>query len=127
MDAEHGARDDRRLDRGGEERVGQPDRLDLFEGDFVRALLPQDHVWDETVGLSTLHQATNLLLRELGIDVEQCDRVERAVPEPLERVGRGRGADEVITTPSPRRDATLPVAFEDAAGFGDDVHLFYGH
>jgi len=71
-------------------------------------------VGDEAVRLRTLHQAAQFLLRELGIDVQERDRVERAVPEPLKGVCARRGTDEVITTASPRRNTALPIAFEDA-------------
>jgi len=55
--------------------------LNLSQRDFVRAFLPQDHVRDETVGLSTLNQAANLLLGEFGVNVEQGYCVEAHIPE----------------------------------------------
>src|SRR5207237_236759 len=127
VDPLHGPRDDRWLDRRGKEGIRQPDRLNLSQRLLVSALLPQDHVRDETVGLSALHEATDLLLCELGVDVEQGDRVERAIPEPLKRIRPRRWADEVITTASPVRDTALPVAVEDPASLGDDAAVVRRH
>ena len=113
--------EDGRLDRRGVKGMRETDRVLGHEPVRIAALLPQQHVRDVTVGLRALHQAAQLLLRELRIDVEQRDRVEGAVPEPLEGVMRRRWAHEVELLSVPLRDPTAPVPREDAACFGGDA------
>ena len=87
----------------------------------MESLLPQQHVRDESVGLGALQQTAELLLGQLGIDVEQRDGVKGRVPEPLKRVRGGRRAHEVVAAPVPVRDAGLAVVRQDAARFGGDL------
>ena len=118
VDAFHRPGDHRWLDRRGEERIGQPDRVLLLEPVRVRGLLPQQHVRHESVGPGPLDEAAELLLRELDVDVQQRDGMEGAVPEPLERVMGRRGADEVVALAVPFGDAALAIGGEDASGLG---------
>src|SRR5438105_2193508 len=53
--------------------------------------------------------------------MQQRDRVERAVPEPLERISRRRGAHEVVSLSCPRRDPALAVALEYSTRIGGDL------
>src|SRR5205807_1193799 len=67
IDPQHGAGDHRRLDRRGIEGIGECDRV-LAKRRVVRALLPEEHVRDEAIGPSALHQAADFLFSELRID-----------------------------------------------------------
>src|SRR5438445_10957757 len=95
MDAQNRARDDRRLDRRGKERIGERDRV-LAKRCLMRALLPEKNVGDESIRLGALHQAADLLLRERWIDLHKGDRVARAVTEPLKGKARRRRTPQDI-------------------------------
>src|SRR5207249_11292182 len=126
MDAQDRARDDRRLDRRGKERIGERDRV-LAKRCLVRALLPEKHVGDESIRLGALHQAADLLLRERWIDLHKGDRVERTVPEPLKGIARRRRTHKVVAAAAPGRDPALAIAREYAARVGGDTLPVGGH
>ena len=115
------ARDDRRLDRPGIERTVQADARLRREPLGILAGVPQEHVPDVPIGLRSLHEAAQLLLREIGVDLQQRDRVEGAVPEPLKWVVRRRRAHEVVVHAVPFRGAGAPVGRQDATRFGGDA------
>ncbi len=126
IDPQHRTCDHRRLDRRGIEGIGEGDRV-LPKRRVVRALFPEEHVRDEAIRPRALHQAADLLFGELRIDVQQRDRVERAVPEPLERISRRRWAHEVVPLSRPRRDPALPVALEYSTRIGGDFVPIRAH
>jgi len=70
--------------------------------------------------LDALHQAADLLFGQLGIDVQQAHRVERAVPLPLEGINVGRRAHEVVLLVVPIRRAGEAVGLEHSAGVLDE-------
>jgi len=115
VDALERACDHGRLDRPGEEGMVEADAGLGFEPLGVAAPLPEQHVRDVAVGLRALHEAAELLLAELRVDLEQRDRMEGAVPEPLERVMGRRRTDEVVAHPVPVGDAAAAIRGEDAA------------
>src|SRR5262249_53847380 len=67
------------------------------------------------VGLRVGEEAAHLGAGARRVHVGQHHRVEAGVPEPLERVGAGRGAHEVVVETAPGGGAPLPVAVVERA------------
>ncbi len=111
---QHRLRQHRGLDAVAEVRRAIGDRIrlqHLLEG----LALPEGDVGHEAVGLLVLQQRPHLAARALGIDVGQGHGVEAGVPEPLERIGAHRRADEVVVVAAPGGVPALAVAVVERA------------
>jgi hypothetical protein len=113
----HRFRQDRGLNAIAEIRSAVGNRVRL-QHLLVRLALPEGDVGDETVRLRVLQQAAHLGAGALAVDVGEGNGMEAGVPEPLERIGAGRWADEIVLVPAPGRGAALAVALVEGGDAG---------